>query len=83
MTEFNVHIGAMEIAYDFINETNKFNCEMDLISSDRRFIVNAKSILGVMSLDLSKKLYLKLYSDDPVEVGAIRMALIAFIDKAA
>lgn len=42
---------------EFNNLTLKFPCEIDVISS--RYVVDAKSLMGLFSLDLSK----------PVEVG--------------
>lgn len=51
-----------EEMHDFAKKCSRLKCEADLVSG--RSIVDAKSILGVFSLDLSRKLKLILYTDD-------------------
>lgn len=51
---------------DFVNLVSK--CSDDVTVGSGRFIVNAKSLLGLMSLDLSKPLKVEFYGDIPYEV---------------
>ncbi len=46
----------------FVNTVNRYPYEMDLRAG--RHVVDAKSILGIFSLDLSKPITLDVYSDD-------------------
>ena len=51
---------------------NLFNYDIDLVSG--RYAVDAKSIMGIFSLDLSKPIKLQAHTEDPE-------ALIKAIDK--
>jgi len=46
----------------FVNIVSKYPYEIDLRSG--RHIVDAKSILGIFSLDLSKPITVEVYADD-------------------
>ncbi|MCL2234543.1 MAG: HPr family phosphocarrier protein [Firmicutes bacterium] len=46
---------------EFVNIVSKYPFEVDLKSG--RFVIDAKSILGIFSLDLSKPITLDIYSD--------------------
>ena len=46
----------------FVNTVNRYEYEEDLRSG--RHVVDAKSILGIFSLDLSKPIALEIYNDD-------------------
>lgn len=50
----------------FVNIINKYPFDLDLRSG--RYIVDAKSILGIFSLDLSKPIELEILSDDAQEI---------------
>ncbi len=46
----------------FVNAVTKYNFDVDLISG--RYAVDAKSIMGIFSLDLSKEIEMEVHSDD-------------------
>lgn len=46
----------------FVNIVSKCKYDVDLKSG--RFVVNAKSILGIFSLDITKPLIVDIYSDN-------------------
>ena len=46
----------------FVNAVTKYNFDVDLLSG--RYAVDAKSIMGIFSLDLSKEIEMELHSDD-------------------
>lgn len=54
-----------------------FECDFEIISG--RFVVDAKSIMGIFSLDLSKKLTLVIQSDDECEIDKIKNKIGRFI----
>ncbi len=45
----------------FVNLVNKYSFDVDLTSG--RYVVDAKSILGIFSLDLSKPIKIDVHSD--------------------
>lgn len=47
---------------DFVNIVSRCDFEVDLISG--RYVVDAKSIMGIFSLDLSKPIQVEIHSDD-------------------
>ena len=53
---------------EFVAITQESECEILLKSG--KYVVDAKSILGVMSLDLSKPLTVEIYSDDCADLIA-------------
>ena len=57
-----VNINSIEKVKSFVNTVSTYDAEFDLISG--RFFIDAKSIMGIFSLDLSKPLTLNIYNDD-------------------
>ena len=49
----------------FVNEVTKFDNEFDLVSG--RYVVDAKSIMGIFSLDLTKPITLNIHTDENVD----------------
>ena len=47
------------------NDITKFDYDFDLVSG--RYVIDAKSIMGIFSLDLSKPIDLNIHADDNVE----------------
>ncbi len=54
MKELRILLGTIEDVKDFVSITNKYEFDCDLVSG--RYAVDAKSIMGIFSLDLSKPL---------------------------
>ena len=65
MRKFNILLKSINDVKDFVNIVNKYDFDVDL-SSDR-YIVDAKSIMGIFSLDLSKPIKVQVHSDDADE----------------
>ncbi len=62
MVEFKVKITTIDDVKKFVNTVTKYDFDVDLISG--RYAVDAKSIMGIFSIDLSKELVLKAHTDD-------------------
>ncbi len=62
MKSFNIQLKSINDVKDFVNIVNKYNFDVDLSSG--RYIVDAKSIMGIFSLDLSKPIKVDVHSDD-------------------
>lgn len=76
MTQIPIKLSYAEEVKSFVNIVNRYGFEMDLKAG--RHVVDAKSILGIFSLDLSKPIILDVYSDD---CGNLVEELGAFIQK--
>jgi len=59
---FNILLKSINDVKDFVNIVNKYDFDVDLTSG--RYIVDAKSIMGIFSLDLSKPIKVEVHSDN-------------------
>lgn len=62
MTTVSISLNSIEKVKSFVNEIAKYNCDFDLISG--RYVIDAKSIMGIFSLDLSQPITLKIHTDE-------------------
>lgn len=62
METMYVELSSIDKVKDFVNEISKIEGEFDLVSG--RYVVDAKSIMGIFSLDLSKPMQLNAKSED-------------------
>ena len=65
-TNFFISLDSIADVNAFANTIAHFKSEIDLSSG--RYIVNAKSIMGIFSLDLSKPLVLNAGTDDEQKI---------------
>lgn len=66
MHTVQIYLNSIDKVKAFVDSVNTFNTEFDLISG--RFVIDAKSIMGIFSLDLSKTINLNIYNDDDTEI---------------
>lgn len=62
MKTFNVKLDSINSVKNFVNIVSKYDYEIDLTSG--RYVVDAKSIMGIFSLDLSKPIAVDIHSAD-------------------
>lgn len=62
MKTFNIMLSSINDVKNFVNIVNKYNFDVDLTSG--RYVVDAKSIMGIFSLDLSKPIKVEVHADD-------------------
>ena len=62
MTKTTVALQAINDVKEFVNIVMKYEFDIDLVSG--RYAVDAKSIMGIFSLDLSKPIELNAQTDD-------------------
>ena len=62
MKSVMIRLSLVENVNNFVNIVTRYPFEMDLRAG--RHVVDAKSILGIFSLDLSRPITLEIYSDD-------------------
>ena len=75
MYKLQVKLDSIHKVKDFVNAISKFNSEFDLVSG--RYVIDAKSIMGIFSLDISKPLDLCIHDDSAVD--SVKEALASFI----
>ena len=63
----------------FVNEMTKFESDIDIICG--RYVFDAKSLMAILSLDLSKFVDVNLHSDDENEIKRFKEVLSEFVDK--
>lgn len=51
---------------NFVNIVN--SCDFDIDLESGRYVVDAKSIMGIFSLDLSKPIMMRIHTDDNEEI---------------
>ena len=62
MKSVTIKLTQAEEVKEFVNTVNRYEYEMDLRAG--RHVVDAKSILGIFSLDLSKPVTVEVYADN-------------------
>jgi len=72
----NIKLDSIDAVRDFVNTVNRFTSDFDLISG--RYVIDAKSIMGIFSLDLSKPLVLEIHENNN-EHDALMEALKPYI----
>ena len=66
MHTVQINLNSIDKVKAFVHSVNTFNTEFDLVSG--RFVIDAKSIMGIFSLDLSKPINLTISNDDDAEI---------------
>ena len=62
MKTVDISLNSIEKVKTFVNLINRFDYDFDLVSG--RYVIDAKSIMGIFSLDLSKPITLNIHADD-------------------
>lgn len=62
MTKTTISLQAINDVKEFVDIVMKYEFDIDLVSG--RYAVDAKSIMGIFSLDLSKPIELNAHTDD-------------------
>ena len=61
MKTVKISLNSIDKVKSFVNEITKFDNDFDLVSG--RYVIDAKSIMGIFSLDLSKPIDLNIHAD--------------------
>ena len=62
MKTIQISLNSIDKVKSFVNDISKFDYDFDLVSG--RYVIDAKSIMGIFSLDLSKPIDLAIHSTD-------------------
>lgn len=77
MIERKIQLSSVKDVKEFVSAVSFCNCDVDIVAD--RYIIDAKSIMGIFSLDLSKPLVLKINSTDENETEEILDKIEKFI----
>ena len=75
MKTVKISLNSIEKAKSFVNAITRFDVDFDLVSG--RYVIDAKSIMGIFSLDLSKPIDLNIHANE--EMDAILEVLKPYI----
>ncbi len=76
MKTVSITLNSIDKVKNFVNDITKFNSDFDLVSG--RYVIDAKSIMGIFSLDLSKPITLNIHNDK--EMDKILETLSPYMD---
>ena len=65
MKTVQISLNSIDKVKSFVNAITQFEFDFDLISG--RYVIDAKSIMGIFSLDLSKAIDLNIHDDDNID----------------
>lgn len=65
MKTVKICLNSIDKVKAFVNDITKFDSDFDLVSG--RYVIDAKSIMGIFSLDLSKDIDLSIHAEDDVD----------------
>jgi phosphotransferase system HPr-like phosphotransfer protein len=65
MKTVQISLNSIEKVKSFVNDISKFDNDFDLVSG--RYVIDAKSIMGIFSLDLSKSIDLNVHAEDNID----------------
>lgn len=61
MKEVKIFLGSIERVKNFVNEVSHLECDVDIVSG--RYVIDAKSIMGIFSTDLSKPVNVRIHAE--------------------
>ena len=65
MKTVKISLNSIDKVKSFVNDITKFDYDFDLVSG--RYVIDAKSIMGIFSLDLSKPIDLNIHAEENVD----------------
>ena len=65
MKTVKICLNSIEKVKSFVNDITKFDVDFDLVSGS--YVIDAKSIMGIFSLDLSKPIDLSIHADEELD----------------
>ena len=65
MKTVKISLNSIDAVKSFVNTVTKYDSDFDLVSG--RYVIDAKSIMGIFSLDLSKPIDLNIHTEENIE----------------
>ena len=67
MQTVKISLDSIEKVKSFVNTIARFDADFDLVSG--RYVIDAKSIMGIFSLDLSKPINLNIHGNASMDTN--------------
>lgn len=77
MKTVQISLNSIGKVKSFVNTISQFEYDFDLISG--RYVIDAKSIMGIFSLDLSKPIDLNIHAENEASVNEILTVLAPYL----
>lgn len=65
MKTVQISLNSIDKVKSFVNDITRYNYDFDLVSG--RYVIDAKSIMGIFSLDLSKPIDLSIHAEEEMD----------------
>ena len=65
MKTIQISLNSIDKVKAFVNDITKFDNDFDLVSG--RYVIDAKSIMGIFSLDLSRPIDLSIHAEENLD----------------
>ena len=65
MKSVKISLNSIDKVKSFVNTITKYDYDFDLVSG--RYVIDAKSIMGIFSLDLSKAIDLNIHAEENID----------------
>lgn len=76
-TELILNLNTLEKVKKFTNVVNRFNSDIDVIRD--RYIIDAKSVIGIYTIDLTRPVTVRIVSDDKAEIARFNEQMEEFM----
>ena len=76
MKTVSISLNSIDKVKAFVNDISKYDFDFDLVSG--RYVIDAKSIMGIFSLDLSKPINLNVHAEGS-SLDEVLMVLAPYI----
>lgn len=77
MKTVKISLNSIDKVKSFVNTITKYDYDFDLVSG--RYVIDAKSIMGIFSLDLSKPIDLNIHAETESSINEILTVLAPYI----
>lgn len=77
MHSVKVSLNSIDKVKSFVNTISQFDQDFDLISG--RYVIDAKSIMGIFSLDLSQPIELRIQKEEAGDLNEVMDALKPYL----
>ena len=65
MKTVTITLNSIDKVKNFVNDITRFRSDFDLVSG--RYVIDAKYIMGIFSLDLSRPITLNIHNEDEID----------------
>lgn len=78
MRNITVILNSIDRVKDFVNTVSRLECDVDIVSG--RYVIDAKSIMGIFSIDLSSPVMLRIHADGEDAEAAVQAVRAFAVD---